>query len=340
MTALRGDRSGLENEAKRAERLQARSVELAAQAAAVIEDLVQAAAASGRVPPDVLVTRIEEGRALAAQSARFCTDAAELAMALDGATAVLIAQVDGLKVQTAFERLVAHVSRRRALEMRARRIARTRLRIDIDTLLALTDTALGLVEAQRLAVVDHRSRADEAVNAMLERDKALMDTVQETRARLAGLGRDISDRDRQIAKTREAGAKAGLEARRAMLREQYAGVEADLAALHADGDVLARALGAAQDIVDGLIAETGALQILANKLTVDAEQRIVLRSGIVTAGRSGHHAPEAAESLPNLAPLMSLAGHGMLLPGEVERRKTRADSLFAGRFGTPAATGG
>jgi len=104
--------------------------------------------------------------------------------------------------------------------------------------------------------------------------------------------------------------------------------------LHGAAVLAEQYLQTIQDLVRNLNAQLGAMNVLVNKLTIEAERAILL-IGIILP----HPNPAAGtlrlfetKNLPHLAPLVDLHEKDMLSSVEIERRKTVIDSRFFASF--------
>lgn len=89
-----------------------------------------------------------------------------------------------------------------------------------------------------------------------------------------------------------------------------------------------------QDFLVEINRQLTPINVLVNKLTIEAERAILL-AGILSPRRGGSTAGVFAldrESLPHLTPLLELHDTDMLSSIEVERRKTKIDGRFLDTF--------
>ncbi|CAD7024543.1 hypothetical protein REJC140_00488 [Pseudorhizobium endolithicum] len=80
------------------------------------------------------------------------------------------------------------------------------------------------------------------------------------------------------------------------------------------------------------------VNLLMNKLTIEAERGILLDGILSPAGETGPPQFRHRESLPHLAPLIDLYEKDMLSSREIDRRKAGIDSRFTEHFGAPPGT--
>lgn len=104
--------------------------------------------------------------------------------------------------------------------------------------------------------------------------------------------------------------------------------------LHGAASLAEQYLQTIQDLVRNLNAQLGAMNVLVNKLTIEAERAILLIGIIVPRPHPAAGAFRLFEtkSLPHLAPLVDLHEKDMLSSVEIERRKTVIDSRFFASF--------
>ena len=126
-----------------------------------------------------------------------------------------------------------------------------------------------------------------------------------------------------------------LSSHRALLADNLAAAaEQEGRVLHGAAVLVERYLQTVQDLIRNLNAQLGAMNVLANKLTIEAERAILLIGIIVPRPHPAAAAPNlfGEERLPHLAPLVDLHEKDMLSSVEIERRKTVIDSRFSASF--------
>ncbi len=82
-----------------------------------------------------------------------------------------------------------------------------------------------------------------------------------------------------------------------------------------------------QELVERLIGILSGTNLLANKLAVDAEERVLALSGLRSGGLG-----DRAQSMPKLAVLLHRAERGVLSVGALGMRKDRIDDAFRRRL--------
>lgn len=275
----------------------------------------------------------EEARFQAFEKRRDAFDLllAKLVFHLEQATTDVSVGLGTARSLTVREKIAGLFSRKRMWRIHADRVREAPVIGRLLDLLAQSNSLAGLVKEHR-SFLQHSHRAAEAdLIAIVEHRRHLVNSIDIAHIRIKELRVKALNMEGRIGLYGGKGERERLEQERIELAAEAGRLSAEEQRLREGSRSHQRFIGMFQAFVDGLNDQIGVCNAISRKLMIDTEERLILYRSQV--GKEAQDLSSGSRpGYPHLADLMRLLEQNMLVPQELERRKSLANGAFKRRF--------
>lgn len=256
---------------------------------------------------------------------------AKLVLHLEQATTDVSAELDNARSLTMREKIAGLLSRKRMWRIHADRVREAPVIGRLSDLLAQSNSMAGLINEHR-SFLQHCHRTSEAdLVAIVEHRRHLVDSIDIAHIRIKELRVKALNTEGRIGVYGGRGERERLEQERIELAAEAAHMSAEKERLRDASRHHERFIGMFQVFVDGLNDQIGVCNAIMRKLMIDTEERLILYRSQV--GKEAQDLSSGSRpGYVHIADLMKLLDHNMLVPQELERRKSLANGAFKKRF--------
>jgi hypothetical protein len=277
--------------------------------------------------------RAEEPRFQAFERRRDAFDLllAKLVLRLEQATTDVSTELDNARSLTMREKIAGLLSRKRMWRIHADRVREAPVIGRLLDLLAQSDSLAGLVNEHR-SFLQHSHRMSEAdLVAIVEHRRHLVNSIDIVHIRIKELRAKALNTEGRIGLYGGRGERERLEQERIELAAEAGRMSAEEERLREASRHHERFIGMFQVFVDGLNDQIGVCNAIMRKLMIDTEERLILYRSQV--GKEAQDLSSGSQpGYAHIADLMKLLDRNMLVPQELERRKSLANGAFKKRF--------
>lgn len=281
---------------------------------------------------DLFVAEDNRFQAFAADRARFAELLAELVAGLDGLTAEVSADLDSFRGLTRGEKMVGWFSRQRMWRRHSNRVRAAPVVERLRDLLVRSDAVAGLIAAHRNLTLANHKAAEASLIDIVEHRRRLVDKIDIARIRIKELNAKALTTQGRIGLYGSRAEGQRMELERQELKTEAARISVEEQKMRDESQRRERFIGLFQTFVDALNAQIALCNTLIRKLMIDTEERLVIYQAQVDTDIPGSKVRIAPEIFPHIAGPIGLFERGMLVPQELERRKSAADAAFGKRF--------
>lgn len=256
---------------------------------------------------------------------------AKLVLDLEQATTNVSAELDSARSLTMREKIAGLLSRKRMWRIHADRVREAPVLGRLLDLLARSNSLAGLVNEHR-SFLQHCHRMSEAdLVAIVEHRRHLVNSIDIAHIRIKELRAKALNTEGRIGVYGGRGERERLEQERMELAAEAGRMSAEEEQLREASRHHERFIAMFQAFVDGLNDQIGVCNAVSRKLMIDTEERLILYRSQV--GKEAQDLSSGSRpGYPHLADLMRLLDQNMLVPQELERRKSLANGAFKKRF--------
>ncbi|PDS84584.1 hypothetical protein [Rhizobium sp. L18] len=257
---------------------------------------------------------------------------AELVFSLDRLTAEVSADLDSFRGLTLREKMAGWTSRQRMWRMYTERVREAPVIERLLELLTKSDALARLIAGQRAAIIGRHRVAERGLVDIVEQRRRLVDSIDIARLKMKELNAKALTTQGRIGVYGNRAHWEQMEAERRALKADAEQISAGEHEMRDDSQRRERFIGLFQSFVDSLNGRIAACNVLLRKLMIDVEERLIIYQAQVDTDRPGMKMRIKPELFPDIAAPIGLFEKGMLVAQDLERRKSRADLEFAGRF--------
>ena len=257
---------------------------------------------------------------------------AELVFSLDRLTAEVSADLDSFRGLTLREKMAGWTSRQRMWRMYTERVREAPVIERLLELLTKSDALARLIAGQRAAIIGRHRVAERGLVDIVEQRRRLVDSIDIARLKMKELNAKALTTQGRIGVYGNRAHWEQMEAERRALKAEAEQISAGEHEMRDDSQRRERFIGLFQSFVDSLNGRIAACNVLLRKLMIDVEERLIIYQAQVDTDRPGMKMRIKPELFPDIAAPIGLFEKGMLVAQDLERRKSRADLEFAGRF--------
>ena len=257
---------------------------------------------------------------------------AELVFSLDRLTAEVSADLDSFRGLTLREKIAGWTSRQRMWRMYTERVREAPVIERLLELLTKSDALARLIAGQRAAIIERHRVAERGLVDIVEQRRRLVDSIDIARLKMKELNAKALTTQGRIGVYGNRAHWEQMEAERRALKAEAEQISAGEHEMRDDSQRRERFIGLFQSFVDSLNGRIAACNVLLRKLMIDVEERLIIYQAQVDTDRPGMKMRIKPELFPDIAAPIGLFEKGMLVAQDLERRKSRADLEFAGRF--------
>ncbi|MBB2753669.1 UNVERIFIED_ORG: hypothetical protein GGI57_004398 [Rhizobium aethiopicum] len=261
---------------------------------------------------------------------------AELVFSLDRLTAEVSADLDSFRALTLREKLAGWTSRQRMWRMYTDRVREAPVIERLLELLTKSDALARLIGGQRAAIIERHRAAERGLVDIVEQRRRLVDSIDIARLKMKELNAKALTTQGRIGVYGNRAHWEQMEAERRALKAEAEQISAGEHEMRDDSQRRERFIGLFQTFVDSLNGRIAACNVLLRKLMIDVEERLIIYQAQVDTDRPGMKMRIKPELFPDIAAPIGLFAKGTLVAQDLERRKSRADLEFTGRFPTYA----
>lgn len=276
----------------------------------------------------------ENQRFQAAGQKREALDAAlgELAGELDRLSEDVSAALDSFRGLTRRERITGWFSRQRMWRLHSQRVSEAPVVERLLDLFAKSDALAGLVTQHRGFAGECHKAAEGGVVDIIEHRRRLVDAIDIARMRMKELNAKALTTQGRIGVYGGRTEWERLEEERRALKGEADRISSEEQVMRDESQRRERFITMFQSFVDALNSQIALCNVLTRKLMVDTEERLVLYRAQVDTDRPGAKAKISQTIFPNIAAPISLFERGMLVPQDIEQRKSAASIAFEKKF--------
>ena len=183
------------------------------------------------------------------------------------------------------EKLISIFSKKKAEEMKAKRIYHADMRTNLNQLIRKSDTIKGLLEEQLAIIGDRLESSKTAQKRVLKKGQASASSIEKITELFDDLGPKIAEIDGRIGELTGAELKA-LEIERTDYVNRYNAATAKKQELVVVQQSLERYAAMYTNYVESLAKQKAAQQTLISKLSIDTEQRSIMYSALAESLRT------------------------------------------------------
>ncbi|MBB3522299.1 hypothetical protein RJJ37_06650 [Rhizobium redzepovicii] len=257
---------------------------------------------------------------------------AELVFSLDRLTAEVSADLDSFRGLTLREKMAGWTSRQRMWRMYTERVREAPVIERLLELLTKSDALARLIAGQRAAIIGRHRVAERGLVDIVEQRRRLVDSIDIARLKMKELNAKALTTQGRIGVYGNRAHWEQMEAERRALKAEAEQISAGEHEMRDDSQRRERFIGLFQSFVDSLNGRIAACNVLLRKLMIDVEELLIIYQAQVDTDRPGMKMRIKPELFPDIAAPIGLFEKGMLVAQDLERRKSRADLEFAGRF--------
>ncbi|MDR9782005.1 hypothetical protein [Rhizobium redzepovicii] len=257
---------------------------------------------------------------------------AELVFSLDRLTAEVSADLDSFRGLTLREKMAGWTSRQRMWRMYTERVREAPVIERLLELLTKSDALAKLIAGQRAAIIGRHRVAERGLVDIVEQRRRLVDSIDIARLKMKELNAKALTTQGRIGVYGNRAHWEQMEAERRALKAEAEQISAGEHEMRDDSQRRERFIGLFQSFVDSLNGRIAACNVLLRKLMIDVEELLIIYQAQVDTDRPGMKMRIKPELFPDIAAPIGLFEKGMLVAQDLERRKSRADLEFAGRF--------
>ncbi|WHO74727.1 hypothetical protein [Rhizobium sp. BT03] len=290
----------------------------------------------GRSADEVFLEQNVRFQAHIADAAALDALQAELVFSLDRLTAEVSADLDSFRGLTLREKMAGWTSRQRMWRMYTERVREAPVIERLLELLTKSDALARLIGGQRASIIERHRAAERGLVDIVEQRRRLVDSIDIARLKMKELNAKALTTQGRIGVYGNRAHWEQMEAERRALKAEAEQISAGEHEMRDDSQRRERFIGLFQSFVDSLNGRIAACNVLLRKLMIDVEERLIIYQAQVDTDRPGMKMRIKPELFPDIAAPIGLFEKGMLVAQDLERRKSRADLEFIGRFPTYA----
>ncbi|MBB5666352.1 hypothetical protein GGE68_004583 [Rhizobium leguminosarum] len=257
---------------------------------------------------------------------------AELVFSLDRLTAEVSADLDSFRGLTLREKMAGWTSRQRMWRMYTERVREAPVIERLLELLTKSDALARLIAGQRASIIERHRAAERGLVDIVEQRRRLVDSIDIARLKMKELNAKALTTQGRIGVYGNRAHWEQMETERRALKAEAEQISAGEHEMRDDSQRRERFIGLFQTFVDSANGRIAASNVLLRKLMIDVEERLIIYQAQVDTDRPGMKMRIKPELFPDIAAPIGLFEKGMLVAQDLERRKSRADLEFAGRF--------
>ena len=244
----------------------------------------------------------------------------------------VFADLDSFRGLTARERMTGWFSRQRMWRLHSQRVSEAPVVERLLDLFVKSDAIAGLVGQHRTLAAEGHKTAETGVVDIIEHRRRLVDAIDIARMRMKELNAKALTTQGRIGVYGGRTEWERMEEERRALKAEADRISAEEHAMRDESHRRERFILMFQSFVDAMNGKIALCNVLARKLMIDTEERLVLYRAHVDTERPGAATKISQAIFPNLAAPITLFERGMLVPQDIEQRKAAADMAFEKKF--------